>query len=116
MRPLKAGGRYPRLVVPAVVLAQAWRGGPQARLSTLLAKSTIEAFDETSARETGAALARSGTRDIVDGAVVVSALTRGDEVVTSDPDDLQSIAAALGRRLDLRPPKRPPLPARRLAA
>ncbi|HEY4028373.1 MAG TPA: PIN domain-containing protein [Candidatus Dormibacteraeota bacterium] len=93
-----------RPVVPAVVLAQAWRGGPQHRLSRLLASCRIEDFGNRPARDTGSALAASGTRDIVDAAVVVSALMRGDEVITSDADDLLHIAGALGRRIDVRPP------------
>jgi hypothetical protein len=89
-------------VVPAVVLAQAWRGGPQARLSQLLATCEIEDYREDMARATGRALAASGTRDIVDAAVVVSALSRCDRVDTSDPQDLRRIADAIGRRLDVR--------------
>jgi hypothetical protein len=89
-------------VVPAVVLAQAWRGGPQPRLSRLLGGCAIESFDERMARATGAALAASRTRDIVDAAVVVSALARNDSVVTSDPGDLRRIAGGIGRRLDVR--------------
>jgi predicted nucleic acid-binding protein len=94
--------RDQRPVVPTVVLAQAWRGGAQPRLSRLLKTCMIEDFDEGAARETGRALAASRTRDIVDAAVVVSALSRCDAVETSDPDDLRRIAGAVGRRLDVR--------------
>jgi hypothetical protein len=94
------GNRRP--VVPTVVLAQAWRGGPQHRLSRFLRGCIIEDFDEDAARATGRALAASGTRDIVDAAVVVSALSRCDAVETSDPQDLRRIADAVGRRLDVR--------------
>jgi predicted nucleic acid-binding protein len=90
-------------VVPTVVLAQAWRGGRQARLSRLLQKCRIEDFEESAARATGVALAASATRDIMDAAVVVSALSRGDRVDTCDPQDLLQIAGAIGRRLDVRP-------------
>lgn len=91
--------RGERPVVPAAVLAQAWRGGPQAQLSRLLRGCQIEPLDETRARAAGVACGRSGVPDIVDAAVVVGALARGDLVVTSDPDDLQRIADALGRSL-----------------
>jgi hypothetical protein len=84
-----------RPVVPAGVLAQAWRGGPQAGLSRLLRGCQVEELTETRARAAGVACARSGSSDIVDAAVVVGALARGDLVVTGDPDDLQRIAAAL---------------------
>jgi predicted nucleic acid-binding protein len=83
-------------VVPAVVLAQAWRGGPQATLSRLLRGCRIEELDEARARAAGVFCARSGTRDIVDAVVVAGALARADLVVTSDPDDLERIASALG--------------------
>ena len=89
-----------RPVVPAGVLGQAWRGGPQAELSRLLRGCQIEELTEARARAAGVACARSRTRDVVDASVVVGALARGDLVVTSDPDDLRRIAAAL--RLSLR--------------
>src|SRR5262245_18784717 len=63
--------RGDRPVVPAPVLAQAWRGGPQAPLSRLLRGCRIEDLTESRAPMVGAACARAGTRDIVDAAVVV---------------------------------------------
>jgi predicted nucleic acid-binding protein len=96
-RRLLERGMHPTL--PTVVLGQAWRGGPQARLSRLVRGCRIEPFTEQQARSVGAALAASNGRDLVDAAVVVTALDRGDLVVTSDPDDLRRIAAALGRDL-----------------
>src|SRR5687767_11104716 len=89
-----------RPVVPAGVLGQAWRDGPQAELSRLLRGCQIEELTEARARAAGFACARSRTSDVVDASVVVGALARGDLVVTSDPDDLRRIAAAL--RLSLR--------------
>jgi predicted nucleic acid-binding protein len=86
-------------VVPAGVLAQAWRGGPQARLSRLLRGCRFEDLDEQRARAVGVACARSRSRDIVDASIVVGALARGDLVVTSDTDDLTRIAESLGRSL-----------------
>lgn len=91
--------RGQRPVVPAAVLGQAWRGGPQAQLSRLLRGCRIEDLDERRARAAGVACARSGVPDIVDAAVVAGAVARGDLVVTSDPKDLQRIASALGAAL-----------------
>jgi hypothetical protein len=88
--------RGERPVVPAGVLAQAWRGGPQAALSRLLSGCRIEELDEPRARAAGIVCARSGTRDIVDAVVVAGALARADLVVTSDADDLTRISSALG--------------------
>ena len=83
-------------VVPAGVLAQAWRGGPQPRLSRLLAGCRIEALDEPKARSAGAALALAETSDVVDASVAVGAAVRGDVVITSDADDIQHLASAIG--------------------
>lgn len=90
-------GRRP--IVPAGVLAQAWRGGPQPELSRLLRGCRVELLDERLARSSGRACARAGTADVVDASVVMGALSRGDLVVTSDAPDLERIAAALRRRL-----------------
>ena len=101
-RRLLERGMNPTL--PTVVLGQAWRGGPQARLSRLLRGCRIEPFTEQRARSAGAALAASGGGDLIDAAVVVSALTRDDLVVTSDPGDLRRIASAIGRYIELHIP------------
>lgn len=89
------------VVVPAVVLAQAWRGGPQASLSRLLSACRLEPISVAEARLAGAACAKAGTHDVIDALVVVGALRRGDLVVTSDPQDLTRVAAALGAELAL---------------
>ena len=90
-----------RLTVPAGVLGQVWRGGPQAQLSRFLRGCNVEPLTESDARAAGEALSKSGTSDLIDAVVVVTALARGDLVVTSDPDDLTRIAAAMGRSLEV---------------
>lgn len=97
----RALDRGMRPTVPAAVLAQAWRGGPQAELSRLLLGCRIDPLTEPGSRATGVACARSKHPDVVDASVVVGALTRGDVVVTSDPKDLTAIAGALGGKLVL---------------
>jgi predicted nucleic acid-binding protein len=92
-------GRDERPTLTTAVLGQVWRGGPQARLSRLLLGCRIEPLTESQARSAGAALAARDSSDLVDAAVVVTALVRDDLIVTSDPDDLRRIAAALGRDL-----------------
>ncbi len=87
--------------LPTVVFGQAWRGGPQARLSRLARGCRIEPFTEQQARAAGAALAASGSSDLIDAAVVMTALAREDMIVTSDPDDLRRIASAMGRQVEL---------------
>ncbi len=88
-----------RPVVPAPVLAQAWRGGPQPMLSRLLRGCDTEPMSEQLAREAGRACALAGSSDVVDATVVVFALARDDLVVGSDEDDLKRLADALGRSL-----------------
>jgi hypothetical protein len=83
-------------IVPVGVLGQAWRGGPQPALSRVLRGCRIEELDEATARQAGTACARAGTNDVIDATVAIGAVVRGDRVVTSDPDDLRSIASAMG--------------------
>ena len=87
--------------VPAPVVAQAWRGGRQALLGRLLAGCGVEALDDGQARSVGSLAARAATADIVDVCVVEGAIRRRDVVVSSDPDDLRAIAAAVNRRLEI---------------
>jgi hypothetical protein len=88
--------------VPAPVLAQAWRGGNcQTLLALLLTGCDVEALDRTQARSTGELAARAATRDVVDACVVEGALRRRDLVISSDPDDLYAISAAVGRHLEV---------------
>jgi hypothetical protein len=56
----------------------------------------------------GALAAGAGATDIVDARVVEGSVRRRDLVVSSDPDDLQSIASAAGRRLEIDDPCQTP--------
>ena len=88
--------------VPAPVVAQGWRGGSrQALLARLLVGCDVETLDDDRARAAGALAARAGTPDVIDACAIEGALRRHDLVITSDPDDLKGIAAAVGRRLEV---------------
>jgi hypothetical protein len=87
--------------VPAVALAQAWRGPRQVQLARLLRSCALIPFTERDARIAGVALARSGTDDVVDAGVVVAA-GRNGAILTSDPGDLRTIADAMGSQAKLR--------------
>ena len=87
--------------VPAGVIGQGWRGGPQPRLARLLEGCTVEPLDEPTARAAGTLLARAKSADVIDASVVVGALRRGDAVVSSDPGDVQKLAKSVGRRIDV---------------
>lgn len=88
-----------RPTLPAGVLAQVWRGGPQPEVSRFIRGCVVEVLDMERAKSAGTACERSGRADVVDATVVVGALTRRDLVVTSDPEDLLHIAASLRRKL-----------------
>ena len=82
------------VVVPATVLAQVIRSPRrQARIMRLLAASTthIADLDRVDATRVGRLLAESGTSDITDAHVVVTARKNGQTVITSDPDDLRQL-------------------------
>ncbi len=88
------------VTIPVGVLAQTWRRNSP-MIARLLQASDVENMAQAEAKEIGAALAASKTSDIVDGSVVVSALKRGDTIVTSDANDLRAIAAGLGEQLHI---------------
>ena len=90
------------IVVPAGVVAQAWRDGSrQTRLARLLGSPMCEvlAFDDRQARAAGQLCGVATTTDVIDASVAVAACDRGARVLTSDPDDLRR----LDHRLDVVP-------------
>lgn len=87
-------------VVPAPVLAEAWRGGArQANLSRLLAMCVVEPMTEAQARRVGVLAGKAAHDDIVDVAVVEGAVRRGDAVFTSNVDHIRRVATAARARL-----------------
>lgn len=105
-------GRYWRAVaqadeaftVPAVVLTEVWRGGRNANLARALDGCDLEVLDIEIAKAAGILCGRAGTSDPVDALVVASAARRGDDIITTDPDDLRTLAAVApgcGQILDL---------------
>lgn len=90
------------VTVPATALAQVVRAPErQARLARLIRQPTTDVvpLDRVDATNVGRLLAASGTRDIVDAHVVICARREGQQVATSDPDDLR----LLDRHLQLLP-------------
>ena len=87
-------------LVPAPVLAQAWRDGArQARLARLLRMCDVEPMSEDLARSVGILAGKAGHDDIVDVAVAEGAIRRGDAVVTSDAAHIAKIATHAGSTL-----------------
>lgn len=83
------------------VVGQVWRGGShQALLARLLEGTEVVALDHDLGRRAGALLARTRGSDVIDAAVVLLAAD-GDDILTSDPDDLAVLAAAAGTHVEL---------------
>jgi hypothetical protein len=83
-----------RLVVPAGVLGQVWRGSPrQAPLRALMKGPTtaVPVVDQVLAEAAGVLCGRTGTSDVIDASVVLVARRERAVVVTSDADDLRRL-------------------------
>lgn len=87
-----------RLVIPAGVLGQVWRGAArQVPLRALVKGPTtiVPALDQVLAEASGILCARTGTSDVIDASVVLVARRERGVVITSDIDDLRSLDPAL---------------------
>jgi hypothetical protein len=85
--------------VPAGVLAEGWRGGPQANLSRLLQGCDVEDLTRARARAVGTLAARANHDDIVDVSVVEGAVRRNHAVVTSNLGHIRKVATAAGANI-----------------
>ena len=83
-------------VVPAPVMAEAWRGGPrQASLARMLAGCDIEPMSLDHARHVGELAGRADHDDVVDVSVVEGAVRRDDDaIITSNESHIRRIVAA----------------------
>jgi len=88
------------LTTHPLVVAQVWRDhrGRQASLARLLRGVAIIPIDDQLGRRCGELLGKARTSDPIDAAVVLIA-TEGESIVTSDPDDINHLARAAGRKL-----------------
>jgi hypothetical protein len=98
----RLAGRPP--VTHGGVVAQIWRGGVgrQAEVARLLAGVDVKSLDDALGKRAGVLLGRSDSADAIDSALVCLAAD-GDEILTSDPDDLRGLAEAAGVHVDLVP-------------
>ena len=96
-RPYRFGRRSgAALVTSAPVVAQAWRGSArQARLARLLAMIDVRGTHLADARAAGELLAATGTADVVDALLALLSVP-GDQLLTSDPDDLSALVEERG--------------------
>jgi len=85
---------------PAAV-AQVWRhGARQAQLARALAGVAAPPLDLDTGKRLGTLIGATGSCDVVD-AHVVSLARAGDQVLTSDPDDLRHLLDALSVEADV---------------
>jgi hypothetical protein len=98
----RLAGRFP--VTHGGIVGQVWRGGNhrQVPVARLLASTTIIPIDDDLGRSAGMLLAEAGSDDVLDAAVVLLA-TDGDNILTSDPDDLTRLAIHAGTHIEIIP-------------
>jgi predicted nucleic acid-binding protein len=87
----RGGGRF---LVPAGVLAQAWReGARQARLALFLNDQRVEIvpLTEPQARAAGVLCGLARRRDVVDASVAITARAHRCSIVSGDPLDLEAL-------------------------
>jgi hypothetical protein len=85
-----------RLLVPSVVVGQAWRDPRrQVQLGRFLHSCEVVPVGLELAKAAGVLCGKAGTRDVVDASVVTIALACGAIVFTSDPEDMAALSAAL---------------------
>jgi hypothetical protein len=84
------------------IVGEVWReGGPrQALLARALAGIEVRALDERLGRLAGKLLAEAGSCNVIDAALALLA-DDGDDIVTSDPQDIEPLAALAGRHVEL---------------
>jgi len=89
------------LITSSAVVAQVLRDpARQVALTRALRGIKEEPLDEVAARAIGPLLARTGSTDVVDAHLALLA-GAGDEIITSDPEDLARLTA--GRPVRIRP-------------
>lgn len=86
------------------IVGQVWRGGSgrQARLARLLPGVEIAPLDSELGRSAGMLLKTSRSADVIDAALVALA-GDGDDILTSDAEDLHALAVAAGVHVELVP-------------
>ncbi|MCL2584577.1 MAG: hypothetical protein FWE35_19200 [Streptosporangiales bacterium] len=86
------------------VVGQVWRdGGPrQAQLAKAFKSVRIHALDDDLGLKAGALLAKTGTKDVIDAALVLLAKD-GDEIATSDLGDIAVLSGHAELHVDIVP-------------
>jgi predicted nucleic acid-binding protein len=78
--------------IPAIALAEVWRGDAQdARVARLLKACSIEVVDEKLARAAGKLRRNTPSSSTIDACIAVGVRRRRDAIATSDPDDMRNL-------------------------
>jgi hypothetical protein len=89
-------------LVPAAVLAEAWRGGPAPLLSNLLRGTDIISLDASAARRAGVLQGLAGgSISAVDATVVELAMRTNGAIMTSDPVDIGRLVSVSGMAIPI---------------
>ena len=87
------------VVIPAIVVGQAWRDSRrQALLARALNTCQIEPTGLETAKAAGVLCRQAASSDVVDATVMVTALVHRAIIVTSDHKDMTELAHACGAR------------------
>jgi hypothetical protein len=85
--------------VPAPVVAQVSRSPQQAQLRRFLTGCVVVPLGETEAHEAGRLLGMTKTSDVVAAVVVTTALRQKAAILTSNPEDINRLVRASGRKV-----------------
>ncbi|HEV3070557.1 MAG TPA: PIN domain-containing protein [Solirubrobacteraceae bacterium] len=78
--------------IPAIALAEVWRGDPKdARVARLLKACSIEPVDERLAREAGRLRRTTPGAGAIDACIAAGVNKRGDAIATSDTNDMRRL-------------------------
>ncbi|MGH3480913.1 MAG: hypothetical protein ACRDQD_29305 [Nocardioidaceae bacterium] len=78
-------------------VARVWRDGARQARLTLLLQGLLEVeLTRERARPIGTLLGRAGRHDVIDGSIIDAAVD-GDEILTTDPDDITALAQTAAR-------------------
>lgn len=81
--------------IPAIALAEVWRGDAKdARVARLLKSCSIEVVDERLARTAGALCRSTAGAETIDSCIAAGVRRRGDAIATSDPKDMRVLLGA----------------------
>jgi predicted nucleic acid-binding protein len=78
--------------IPAIALAEVWRGDAKdARVARLLKACSIEPVDERIARAAGPLRRTTPNAGTIDACIAIGVRRRHDAIATSDPDDMRAL-------------------------